>query len=69
MKSEKIAIFESNEEFLTELKEYVSETDGLEVCAATENGNVAIDMIKRNCRHSGFGAYGVRRVWRSRLHT
>lgn len=48
MKSEKIAIFESNEEFLTELKEYVSETDGLEVCAATENGNVAIDMIKRN---------------------
>ncbi len=48
MKTANIAIFENNEEFLNELKEYIEKTEGFTVCAATSNGNTAIDLLKHN---------------------
>lgn len=47
MKLEKVAIFENNEDFLQELLEVVSNSGEFEVCAASSNGNTAIEMIKR----------------------
>lgn len=45
MKTANIAIFENNEEFLNELKEYIGNADGFTVCAATPNGNAARELI------------------------
>ncbi len=45
MKTANIAIFENNEEFLNELKSYIESVDGFNVCAATSNGNTAIDLL------------------------
>lgn len=47
MKKTNIAVFENNEDFLTEITGYISSTEGYEVCAAADNGNAAIEMIKR----------------------
>lgn len=46
MKTANIAIFENNEEFLNELKNYVESVEGFTVCAATSNGNTAIELLK-----------------------
>ncbi len=46
MKTANIAIFENNEEFLNELKNYIEGVEGFNVCAATSNGNTAIELIK-----------------------
>lgn len=46
MKTANIAIFENNEEFLNELKSYIEGVEGFNVCAATSNGNTAIELIK-----------------------
>ena len=48
MKTEKIAIFANNEEFISELQTYLTEAEGFTVCATSSNGNTAIEMIKRN---------------------
>ncbi len=45
MKTANVAIFENNEEFLNELKNYVEGVDGFTVCAATSNGNTAIELL------------------------
>lgn len=47
MKTANIAIFENNEEFLNELKNYIGSEEGYSVCAATANGNSAIELINR----------------------
>lgn len=44
---EKIAIFENNEELLNELRGSISGEEGYEVCAASANGNEAIELIKK----------------------
>lgn len=46
MKSTNIGIFENNEEFLEEMKNYLSSVEGVSVCAVTSNGNSAIELIK-----------------------
>lgn len=48
MKTEKIAIFANNEEFISELQTYLTEAEGFTVCATSSNGNTAIELIKRN---------------------
>ncbi len=48
MKTANIAIFENNEEFLRELKGIIESEEGLSVCAATSNGNTAIELLKQN---------------------
>ena len=48
MKNVKLAIFENNEEFLNELSGFAANTEGYEVCAATANGNAAVEMMGRN---------------------
>lgn len=48
MKTEKIAIFANNEEFISELQTYLTEAEGFTVCATSSNGNNAIELIKRN---------------------
>jgi two-component system response regulator (stage 0 sporulation protein A) len=48
MKTEKIAIFANNEEFISELQNYLTEAEGFTVCATSSNGNTAIELIKRN---------------------
>lgn len=45
--NEKIAIFENNDVLLSELQSCVSGTDGYETCAASANGNEAIELIKK----------------------
>ena len=45
MKTANIAVFENNEEFLNELKEYIGNTEGFTVCAATPNGNAAKELV------------------------
>ncbi|MDE6585667.1 MAG: sporulation transcription factor Spo0A [Clostridia bacterium] len=47
--SEKIAIFENNEELLNELQNCISSVEGYEVCAASANGNEAIELVKKTC--------------------
>ncbi|MCH5147389.1 MAG: sporulation transcription factor Spo0A [Clostridiales bacterium] len=47
MKTANIAIFENNEEFLNELTKYIEGVEGFSVCAATANGNTAIDLLKQ----------------------
>lgn len=42
----KIAIFERNEEFLSELKDYFNETEGFTVCAAALSGDTALETLK-----------------------
>lgn len=46
MKKYKIALFENNDEYLTELKNYISGEEGYEVCAVSPNGNTALELIK-----------------------
>ena len=41
-----IAIFERNEEFLTQLKNYFDEADGFTVCAAALSGDSAVEALK-----------------------
>ena len=41
-----IAIFERNEEFLTQLKNYFDEADGFTVCAAALAGDSAVEALK-----------------------
>ncbi len=47
MKTANIAIFESNEDFLRELRSYVDSTEGYSVCAFASNGNSAIELLKQ----------------------
>ncbi len=47
MKNINVAVFENNEDLLNELTNYISSVEGYEVCAASANGNVAADLIKR----------------------
>lgn len=47
MKTTNIGIFENNEDFLEEMKRFLSSVDGFEVCAVTSNGNAATELIKR----------------------
>lgn len=47
MKTANVAIFENNEDFLHELKKCIEVQDGLTVCAATSNGNTAIELLKQ----------------------
>lgn len=47
MKTANIALFENNEDFLHELKSCIEAQDGLSVCAATSNGNTAIELLKQ----------------------
>lgn len=47
MKNINVAVFENNEDLLNELANYISSVEGYEVCAASANGNVAADLIKR----------------------
>ncbi len=48
MKSESIAVFANNEDFLEEIKNYISDADGYNICAEASNGNTAVELIKRN---------------------
>ena len=48
MKSESIAVFANNEDFLDEIKNYISDADGYNICAEASNGNTAVELIKRN---------------------
>lgn len=48
MKTANIAIFENNDEFLSELKGIIEGEEGLNVCAVTSNGNTAIELLKQN---------------------
>lgn len=67
MKNVNLAIFENNDDFQNELKTYFDRADGYSVCAATGNGNIAIDVIKRyspdvvimNLVLSGMDGFGV----------
>lgn len=46
MKTANIAIFESNEEFLNELKTYIESVEGYTVCAVATSGHAAIELLK-----------------------
>lgn len=47
--SEKVGVFVSNEEYMSELTGFLSAAaEGYTVCASTSNGNSAIEQIKRN---------------------
>lgn len=48
MKRTNVAIFENNEDFLRELTSAVSGVEGYNVCAASANGNSAVDLVKRS---------------------
>ncbi len=48
MKSESIAVFANNEDFLEEIKNYIADADGYNICAEASNGNTAVELIKRN---------------------
>lgn len=45
MKNVNIAIFEMNEEFSNQLKNYFDETEGFAVCAVARTGDAAIDQL------------------------
>ena len=47
MKTANIAIFENNDDFMLELKNCIENEEGLTVCAATSNGNTAIELLKQ----------------------
>ncbi len=46
MKNANIAIFETNEEFLSELEKYFAQTEGYTVCAAAKTGDAAVEQLK-----------------------
>ncbi len=46
MKKYKIALFGNNEDYLNELKECIAEEGEYEICAITQNGNTALELIK-----------------------
>lgn len=46
MKNVNIAIFEMNEEFSSQLKDYFDETDGFSVCAIARTGDAALKQLK-----------------------
>ena len=47
MKKANIVIFESSEEFLEELKNYLDGREDFNVCAVTGNGNAGIEYIEQ----------------------
>ena len=47
MKSANIVILESSQEFLDELKNYLDEKEGFNVCAVTGSGNAGVEYIER----------------------
>lgn len=46
MKNTKIAIFENNEGFLNELKNYFEQAEGYSVCASATAGDIALELLK-----------------------
>ncbi len=48
MKAESIAVFANNEDFLEEIKNYISDAEGYSICAESSNGNTAVELIKRS---------------------
>lgn len=46
MKNANIAIFENNEGFLNELKDYFEHTAGYSVCASATSGDMAVELLK-----------------------
>lgn len=46
MKTEKIAIFSNNDEFVQELTSYINAVEGVSVCATSSNGNTATEIVK-----------------------
>ncbi len=47
MKTTNIAVFTNNEELVNEISKYIQGNNGYELVAATPNGTVAIDALKR----------------------
>ncbi len=48
MKLIKIALFENNEDYMKELKDYFAQAEGYEVCAESPNGNTALELLKKS---------------------
>lgn len=46
MKVKNIAVFETNEEFLNDIKACISDRDGYNLCAVSSNGLAALDLLK-----------------------
>lgn len=67
MKTSNIVILDSNEEFLTELKNYLDEIPEFNVCGVSNNGNVGIGFINQfkpevvilNLVLSGIDGFGI----------
>ncbi|MDE6867781.1 MAG: sporulation transcription factor Spo0A [Clostridia bacterium] len=46
MKKSNVAIFERNENYFNELKNYFDNTDNFSVCASAQSGDVALEVLK-----------------------